>query len=219
MKQPVFPLSPHSDPKNYRIALTLSRNNLAAKDPEEMAAKSGCPYDLATSSFSVPCLNHPFTVTYPDGVVKYAATELEPYFILQIVMLNYLSRADGTPLSYDFIPYRDLEFGSAFYDAFQRTAIYPLARTFGQKPELLLAAAAPFGGIPHTQGSGTGVILYLLPRVPVLYKVWPGDDEFPAQANILLDRTINHYLHTEDVAACDIVTNFLIKTATIGDGS
>ena len=171
MKLPVIPLTPFSDPKNYKIALSVSRENLAAKDPEVMAALSGCSYSLSTSSFTVVCLDHSFTVSYPEGFVKYQGTQLEPYFVLQIVMLNYLSRADGTPLSYHYIPYRDLQGGNAFYAAFHKTAIAPLAAAFGQDPEQLIKASAPFGGIPYSQGSGTGAILYLLPRVPLLYRV------------------------------------------------
>lgn len=216
MKLPVIPLSPYSDPKNYHIAMSVSRKNLAAKDPEAMAALSGCPYSFPTSSFTLICLDHPFTVTYPAGIVKYQGSDLEPYFVLQIVMLNYLSRADGTPLSYEYIPYRNLQGGNAFYAAFHKTAIVPLVAAFGQEPEMLIKASGPFGGMPYLQNTGAGAILYLLPRVPLIYRVWPGDDEFPPQANILFDSSINHYLHTEDVAACDVVTRFLIKQSKAG---
>jgi hypothetical protein len=210
-KHSAIPLSPYSDPKNYKIAFDISRQNLAGKCPQEMAQKSGCPFVKPTSSFTLLCLDHPFSVSYPEGIVKYLGTELEPYFVLQIMMLNYLARADGTPLSYEFIPYRHLEMGNAFYGAFKKTAITPLAEAFVHNPEKLHEAAIPFNGVPHTHGTGTGVILYLFPRMPLLYKVWPGDDEFPPQANILFDSTANHYLHTEDLAACDVVTRLLAK--------
>lgn len=176
-----------------------------------MAPKSGCLFDEYTSAFNVTCLDHPFTVSYPEGIVKFRNTDLEPTFALQIIMINYLSRADNTPLTYQYVPYRDMAGGNTYYGAFEKTAIRPIAQAFGHHPEKLIDAAAPFGGIPYTSRSGIAVMLYLLPRVPLLYKVWPGDDEFPAQANILLDSSTNHYLHTEDVAACDIVTRLLIK--------
>jgi hypothetical protein len=210
-KEPRIPLSSYSNPKNYALALRQSRDNLAAGDPQVMAKNSGCPFDGLSSSFSVTCLDHPFTVSYPQGTVKYRGTDLEPYFVLQIVMLNYLSRADGTPLAYDYIPYRDLEMGNAYYGAFYKTAILPLSHTFGPQPHRLPEAARPFGGLPHSAGSGIGVMLYLLPRVPLLFKIWPGDEEFPAQANILFDRYANHYLHTEDLAAVDVVTRLLAR--------
>lgn len=214
MVQGAIPLFPFSDPKNYRHAMYQSRRNLAAGDPEAMSRCSGCLFDVDSSTFAVPLLDHPFTVSYPDGKVKYSDSDLEPYFILQIVMINYLSRADGTPLTYRYIPYRDLDGGSVFDAAFYSMAINPLVKAFGSHPERLPDAARPYGGIPYAQSTGIAVMLYLLPRVPLLYKIWPGDDEFPAQANILFDESVNHYLHTEDLAACDTVSRLLIKGHT-----
>ncbi len=211
LSKPYLPLKPFSDPRNYGMALSVSRNTLAAGDPLLMAARSGCSFDGAASVFAVTCLDHLFNVSYPAGQVRYAGTELEPWFSLQIIMLNYLARADGTPLTYNFIPYRELDGGRVYYDAFHRTAIRPLIAAFGPEPELLPRAAAPFGGIPYSRGSGTGVLLFFLPRVPLLFQVWPGDEEFPPGGSILFDASANHYLHTEDLAAMDLVTRLLIK--------
>lgn len=211
MQKSFIPLSSFSNPKNYRIALNVSRETLAGKDPREMAQYSGCPFNDHTKQFSVNLLNHPFTISFPEGKVQFQGTALEPYFVLQIVMLNYLARADGTPLTYEYVPYRALDGGMVFADTFYKTAVQPLVHVFGTAPENLYHAAAPFGGVPYPQGAGTNVMLYLFPRFPLLYKVWPGDNEFPAQANILFDSSANHYLHTEDVAACDVVTRLLTK--------
>jgi hypothetical protein len=211
LHKPFIPLKAYSDPGNYRIALDVSRETLAAADPALMSARSGCPFDDGISAFTVTCLDHDFLVSYPGGRVRYAGSNLEPYFSLQIIMINYLARADGTPLSYKYITYRELEGGRVFYDAFFRTAIKPLAEAFGRNPELLPAAAAPFGGAPYRRGTGTGALLFFLPRVPLLFQVWPGDEEFPPGAGILFDATANHYLHTEDLAATDIVTRLLLK--------
>ncbi|MBS4022040.1 MAG: DUF3786 domain-containing protein [Dethiobacter sp.] len=211
MQKSAIPLCNSYNPGNYSIALALSRNNLSAADPAAMAYNSGCPYNPDSCSFEVNCLGHLFTVSYPDGLVKYGSTGLEPPVSIQLVMLNYLSRADGTPLSYQYVPYRALDGGGVFYDAFYRTAILPLAKNFGSCPQRLLAAGAHFDATPLTRGSGTGLLLFFLPRIPLYFQVWPGDEEFPAGANILFDSTANHYLHTEDLAAMSIVTRLLIK--------
>jgi hypothetical protein len=211
MRTPFIPVKRHYPPGNYRIALELSRQKLASSDPAVMAFNSGCTYNADSSSFQVQCLGHPFTVTFPDGMVKYDNTDMEPPIAIQLVMLNYLSRSDGTPLSYKYVSYRALDGGNVFYDAFNKTAINPLAMAFGSNPAQLLAAGALFGGTPVPRGTGTGILLFFLPRVPILFQVWPGDEEFPASANILFDSTANHYLHTEDLAAMDIVTRLLIK--------
>ena len=211
MHTSLIPLKPYYRPGNYRIALALARQNLACGDPAVMALNSGCTYSADTSSFQVLCLGHSFSVSFPEGMVRHNDTNMEPPIAIQLVMINYLSRADGTPLSYEYISYRGLDGGNVFYDAFYKTAIEPLARAFGSNPASLLAAGALFGGTPVQKGTGTGILLFFLPRVLLLCQVWPGDDEFPASANILFDSTANHYLHTEDLAAMDVVARLLIK--------
>ena len=208
MDKSAIPLTANFKPYNYRLALQAAREKLAAGTPAKMANNSGCVFD--NNCFKVICLNHTFTVSYPTGLVTYQESQLQPPMPLQLIMLNYLSRSDGTPLTYNFIPYRDLDGGNAFYDAFFRTAITPITNHFGRQPELLIKAAQPFGGVPFTQSTGTAVLLYLLPRVPLLYQLWPGDEEIPSQANILFDRSANHYLHTEDLAT-DYVSRLLIE--------
>ncbi|MCR3922374.1 MAG: DUF3786 domain-containing protein, partial [Firmicutes bacterium] len=206
MNDVIIPLAKDFDPQNYHVALTVAREKLAAHCPGQMAQQSGCPYHPTEHYFTVTCLNHPFTISYPAGRVTYQGSELLPPFPLQLIMLNYLSRADGASLTYDYISYRQLDGGQTFYDAFYRTAINPLSIAFGQDPQRLLVVAKRLGGVAVPQTSGYAVLLYLLPRVPLLYQIWPGDEELAAQANILFDHTANHYLHTEDLASCDVVS-------------
>ena len=44
------------------------------------------------------------------------------------------------------------------------------------------------------------VVVQAFPRVVLELIIWAGDDEFPAEANILLDRSVPGYLSAEDVA-------------------
>ena len=215
MQKPAIPLTKDFNPQNYQVALDVAREKFAAGNPMKMAKLSGTLYNEAHSAFTVNCLNHLFTVSYPNGRVTYEDSDLQPPFALQLMMINYLARADGTPLAYDYIPYRDFEGGQTYYGAFVNTAIAPLIDVFGKQPELLETAALAFGGVPLVGMGGNAVLIYLFPRVPLLYQIWPGDDDdqLPAQANILFDRTANHYLHTEDLGACDIVSRLLIAQA------
>ncbi|HZK25446.1 MAG TPA: DUF3786 domain-containing protein [Oscillospiraceae bacterium] len=212
MQKTAIPLAHDLNPQNYQIALDVARERFAANQPEKMAELSGCIYNHQCSYFTVCCLNHPFTITYPLGLVTYKDSDLQPPFALQLIMINYLARADGIPLAYNYIPYRHLEGGQTYYGAFVKTAIEPLSKVFGQQPELLQTAAQPFGGVPLTGISGNAVLIYLLPRVPLLFQIWAGDEEdgLPAQANILFDSTANHYLHTEDLGACDLVSRLIM---------
>ena len=72
---------------------------------------------------------------------------------------------------------------------------------FGSRPGLLLELAPLVGGQQTGELSGdAAVIIQAFPRVPLVLQLWAGDDEFPADGNVLMDRTISDYLSTEDVA-------------------
>ena len=211
MTTSAIPLYSYSDPKNYSHVLEMARQELACGSPEDKATRSGCLFDSNLLAFVVTMLNHQFTVSYPKGQIKYSGNDLEPHFVFQLIMLHYLSRADGTPLSHTFIPYRQLAGGGSYERAFLKRAVQPLAQVFGNCPEMLPRAAAPLGGLPYHKKGVSGTLLYLFPRVPLLYRIWAGDEELPAGANILFDSTANHYLHTEDLAAAQNVTELLVK--------
>ncbi|PKM79406.1 MAG: hypothetical protein CVU88_05970 [Firmicutes bacterium HGW-Firmicutes-13] len=195
-----LPAYKKSDPKNYSAALEYSKKAFASSDPQKMGNKSGASFDKEAGNFVLRSLGHVFSVKYPEGWVKFQGLELEPHFILQIIFINYLARADGIPLTCRFITYRDLPGGEVFYSAFYRTAIKPLAQTFGRDPKRLTVPAAYLGGEVVEDKTRAEVNFWFLPRVPLRYLVWSGDDEIESRANILFDSSAGSYLYTEDLA-------------------
>ncbi|HEX3031372.1 MAG TPA: DUF3786 domain-containing protein, partial [Bacillota bacterium] len=177
---------------------------------------SGCEYDSEKGEFSLTSLGHTFKVTFPEGKVTFQQSGVPPLFSWQLIMLNYLGRADGTPLTRIPISYRELENGQVFFPAFQRESIQPLASRFAanQKDQLTYAFQT-LGAQMDSQADVSG-LFWFLPRFPVQVKIWLPDEEMGGSANILYDAAANCYLHTEDIAvAGNLITNFLIKTAIV----
>ncbi len=195
-----LPAYKKSEPKNYSAALEYSKKVFASSDPLRMAQNSGVVFDKEEGSFLLKSLGHIFRVKYPEGNIKFQGLELEPHFLLQIIYINHLARADGTPLTYKFISYRDLPGGKEFYSAFFDLAVKPLAETFGREHKRLTTAAVNFGGQVIEDKSRAEIIFWFLPRVPFRYLVWSGDGEIESRANILFDSSAASYLHTEDLA-------------------
>lgn len=199
----------------FREALALYRH----LDPAEMAARSGAAFDSRSGLLHVSSFGQDITVHYPDGRVTFGnCTEL-PLMGWRLVILNYLTRADGTPPTGRLISYRELKDGMIFYPAFHRESIMPLARWVqGKSPGTLIRAISRLGGTP-CEGADLAAILPALPRFPVTLKIWFGDEELPGSANILFDATANRYLHTEDIAVIGgYAAAFLIKEYQIMTG-
>ena len=72
----------------------------------------------------------------------------------------------------------------------------------GMRPEIILEelrrACDALGGRPLPQGDA-GYQILAFDCMPLQFIFWDGDDEFPAQANILFDADITDFLHEETV--------------------
>jgi hypothetical protein len=137
-------------------------------------------------------------VTYPGGEVKGKQGE-EANIIFQILYLHYLSNASGMPLKKEWISFKELPGGQIYIMPFQNRAVKPFAKVFGNKPEDFVLAAERLGGEKAAYGD-LSYVLPVFPRVPVMFVLWQGDEEFPPSATILFDATAGSYLPTEDYA-------------------
>ncbi|HBX24235.1 MAG TPA: DUF3786 domain-containing protein [Desulfotomaculum sp.] len=204
---------------HYKSAFDKSLKIFSSLDPLKMAARSGSDYNPATGMFTVNSFGREISVSYPDGCVTFRGTTLLPIMGWRLVILNYLGRADGTPLLGQEISYRELEDGMVFFNAFQRESIYPLGKWIaGKSPAIVGSAITKLGGTDRGDAD-ISAVFQALPRFPVHIKLWFPDEELPGSANILFDSSANRYLHTEDIAAVGgYAAAFLIKEYQVRTG-
>lgn len=189
----------NKSPYNFDETANLARSIFAGKPPLEMAANSGCLYDLHKQRFTVPFLGQKYGVTYPEGQVTLSHDQSEAPLITTILLLHYLSHATGATLLKSWISYKDLPGGSLYLEPFKNRAVVPFIKKFGGRPDDFALAAKKLGG-EKTEHGDLSYIIPALPRVPLLYILWRGDEEFPPNGTILFDDCANAYLHTEDYA-------------------
>lgn len=149
--------------------------------------------------FLVPFFQTTYSVTWPDGEVRPAAGESEVDISSRLILLHYLLTADGTPVSSNWIAFRNLPGGLGYYAAFQGRASLRLGRSFGSDVQRFRAAAQALQGESLSFGDAS-FMFRLLPRVWLAAVLHQADDEFPAGANIIFDGAVSHYLPTEDLA-------------------
>ncbi len=74
-----------------------------------------------------------------------------------------------------------------------------MLKHFGQKPEKFAELATILNGKASSFGD-VSMVLRPFPRVPIVFVLWEGDEEFPPSASILYDASAPDYLPTEDYA-------------------
>lgn len=195
---------------NLEETLKQAKDKFARLDPAETANKSGAKWLPEDDALLISVLGEEYRVTCPDGQVWTAGGE-EASIYLAIIILHYLLTADGTSLTGRWIAYRHLPGGDIYIEPFNKRAITPFLKTFGERPEDFARAAAALGGSEQNM-SGISMVITVLPRVPICFTIWPGDEEMPASANILFDEAAPHYLPTEDYAHLPAIVNGALKS-------
>jgi hypothetical protein len=138
-------------------------------------------------------------LTRPEVDVVRRQTK-EPIALAEkIIVLHYLLAAQGEGLSNNLVTFREVPGGAFYYPAFLKRARDPLVRAFGGEPERLLRCGRQLGAEPALLGDAS-VKLMPLPRIPLTFVLWKGDEEFAPEATILFDSSVGSYLPTEDIA-------------------
>jgi len=194
----------------YELAYKLAREQLARMDVEEICCKTGAqPID--SSKIIVEYLNQRYLVILPDGEISLCDDQKEVLLKDKILILHYLTSAQGTPLTNKLITFRQLPGCTSRFPLFSQLTVTPLLNHFGKEPELLMASAAKLGG--HKAGYGdVSVTINAFPRVPIILILWRGDDEFPPRGSIIFDSSISDYLSADDIMyLCATIVWKLIK--------
>jgi hypothetical protein len=175
-----------------------------------IAARTGAvfkPHQPDRGDFSLLVWDQELVVSYPELAIRSALSGEESGSAIQALVLYYFLSANGTPLTGRYIAYSELPDGRFYSQAFQGYTGYELARRFGNEPGALKNAAGKLGGIPHSLGDAS-FLFHLLPYVTLLLVYWQGDDDFPANCQILFDAAAASHLPTD---ACAIAGSMLTR--------
>lgn len=175
------------------LAYEQARGRLQAMDPIIVAEHSGSQWQ--GGYLEVVYLNKCYRIGLPEVVVK--GPDGDPPLIRKVLILHYLTQAQGEALRGRWVDLRSLPGGVVYYPVFRGRVIARLVRMFGRRPEGLIKAAAPLGGTPIEMGD-VAVKIPAFPRVPLVLVLWRGSEEFVPEGGVLYDESLPCYLSTED---------------------
>ncbi len=136
--------------------------------------------------------------------------------VMTIYHLFYYSKP-GARVSGRFVPFREVKRAAPFDAAFKRNVLDAAARAFEGRLEELARACEALGGQKLRQGDA-GYRIHAFDCMPLEFIFWDGDDEFPAQANMLFDADITDFLHEETVVCVgDELLRRLLEEAGLTD--
>ncbi len=198
----------------YELAYKLACEQLAKFDNiEQQCLKSGARYRVVDSQeiIFLEYLNQSYRIVFPDIVISQIESEEEVAMRDKILILHYLARAKGTPVTNKLTTFRELPEGANYFPTFSKRAIKPLLDHFDREPERLIAAAEKLGGHKVDYGD-VAVTINAFSYVPITLVLWQGNKEFAPEGSMLFDSTVSDYLSIEDInVLCETISWKLVK--------
>lgn len=187
---------------DYKQSLRIAGEELKKANLHRLAKLSGARIDLNDDKVELrlPFLGAPYVVEVGGDVeVKMEEADREIPLPEKILICHYLLNASSEAASGELITFRQIADGHFYFDAFQKRARDPFLATFGHHPDVFRTCGEMLGGKPVDTGD-VGMTFRVLPRIDIQLILWRGDDEFPPEANILFDSSIEYRLPAEDIA-------------------
>ena len=169
--------------------LKMNVSSLMKKLPE-LRIEGG---DLVVSHYARRC-----GVDLETGLIRDLDAPEKPLSIserLNIYTLFEYSKPEAR-LSGSWVPFSELRDASVFTSAFRRGNMEPFAAAFSGRAAALVRGCEKLGGTRLAM-SDVGYELKAFDCIPVWFLFWDGDEEFPAQANILFDSSAVDFIHVE----------------------
>lgn len=202
--------------KNYQQSFDLACSSMKGMDLEEMAKKAGAIYQKGKNGeeIIIDFFSEPYYIHIPR-IDFYSPSKKAVSLVTRILLLHYLIRADGSPLTRKWVGYKDIPGGLLYAGVFTRRVTEPLQRKFGRSAKWFKEIGIKLGGESVGVGDAS-FIFYVLPSIPLQYVLWEGDEEFPPAIHLLFDASVDHYLSLEDIVVLgQMATSRLIHQSTL----
>ncbi len=196
----------------HEDALEKALEDFGGLRPFVAAAKGGV--DFADGKFIIPFFNRVFTLSYPEGEIGEADGEQGYPKYLRVLLMHYLSQADGTGVADTWIAYRQLPGANFFEQRFNNMCIDPLTQAFGEDIEGFKRGGEALGGESITRTGDAAFRFKALPKVIMACILYLGDEEVQPAVNVLFDASAIAYLPTEDLSLLGVYLNGMQRYKT-----
>jgi len=120
-----------------------------------------------------------------------------------IPILSYIIGSAGMPISGKWVPLRELKDGKTWYRLFGQRCEKPLKRVADTYTDLFEDLIHIFNGrqVENHYASDIALVLYPLPKVPILICYWKPEDGLESSLNIFFDSSADKNLNIESIYA------------------
>ena len=128
-------------------------------------------------------------------------TDIHVHPWVAIPLLNYIIYGEGRTVSGKWLPFRELNGGKSWYRLFDQRCQKPIKKVADTYTDLFDDMIHLFGGsqVERAYDSDISVVLYTLPKLPILVCYWLPEDGLESDLHIFFDETAESNLKVESL--------------------
>ena len=175
--------------------------NLKSCDSEEVVSRTGCEFDKTSGQYIVKVWGNNYCVDLNKYEVRPERSGLKTYHeYLYLFILYYLMKSKNILPSGEWVSEKDIPDGAAFFRGPHTIPTDLITGRFGDDIDLFKKESKKSGGIP-IELADAAFLFQITPTLPVAVLYWQGDEDFPSEAKLLFDRTIEQHLPLDIIYA------------------
>ena len=170
-------------------------------DPEEVVLRTDCKFDKTREQYFINIWGHRYCVDLKNYEVRPEKSGLKTYHgYLHLFILYYLMKSKNTLPSGVWVSEKDIPGGAAFFRGPHTIPADLITGRFKDDIGLFQKKCEKLKGL-SIELADAAFLFNITPTIPVAVLYWYGDEDFPSEAKLLFDRTIDQHLPLDIIYA------------------
>ncbi len=180
---------------NREEAVGQLRSRISGLNILSLAERLGA--DVIDDRLAIKCLGKNFFVDSSGAVTS----ECHIHHWITVPILDYILHGCSEKQSGQWLPFRELKKGRAMAPLFEQRCEKPIRLLADTYPDIFEDIISLFGGNRSINmfSSDISLVLYPLPRVPLLICYWEPEEELESSLHIFFDSTAQNFLSIESI--------------------
>ncbi len=176
-------------------------DDLKAVDPLNVMERTECTYNADTTQYHIDIWDHTYRVDMENCDIRPqtdGGSRYQDY--LYLFILHYLMKVRNIYPSGTWVSEKDIVGGAAFFRGPHLLPVHLIVDTFKDDLDGFKAACKNLDGKP-IEFADAAFSFQITPKIPVAVLYWQGDEDFPSEAKLLFDKTIEQHLPLDIIYA------------------
>jgi len=177
-------------------------------DPHDVCQRTPSRFDTRRRCYIFKVWDREYEISPKNKTITQLTPVPQPGTLLMgLFIILYLLKSKKISINGEWISEKDMPGGVAFFSGPHTIPTNLIADRFGSDLDGFQQTCLSLGGTPLDMAD-TAFAFTIVPPIPVAVLLWRGDEEFPAEAKLLFDKTITEHL------ALDIIWGLAVEICT-----